>query len=356
MGPAPAAHDAMRIAMISTPFVSVPPMNYGGTELVVYELVQGLVEGGHEVTLFATGDSHTQGELRSLYSQPQWPPEPLAELNHVSWAMGEIAAGDFDLIHAHSALALAMTRLLPLPPLVYTIHHTLTAEFSDLYRFFPEAQYVAISRNQKQLEIPLPRCQVIPHGLDPRPFRCGEPEDYVCFIGRFSETKGPHVAIDAARKARVPIRLGGGVHPPDREFFRREMEPRLNLSHVSYLGCIGLAQKVPLLMRARALLSPIDWEEPFGLVMLEAMLSGCPVVAFPRGSVRELVEPGVTGFIVESLEEMADTIRPGGPLESFDRARCRDHAATRFSRDRLVADHLRLYRQVLARHSQPIPT
>jgi glycosyltransferase involved in cell wall biosynthesis len=338
----------MRIAMISTPFVSVPPATYGGTEFIVHELVEGLVDAGHEVTLFATGDSRTRGELRFLYAGPQWPPEPLAELNHVSWAMGEVAAGDFDLIHAHSALALGMSRLLPNPPLVYTIHHTLTVEFSDFYRYFPEAQYIAISHRQRRLEVPLPRCTVIHHGIDPRQFECGEPEDYVCFVARLSEIKGPHIAIDAARKTGVPIRVAGEAHAPDREFFRREVEARLQLPHVTYLGGIGLEQKRSLLRGARALLAPIDWEEPFGLFMIEAMLSGCPVVAFSRGSVPELVEPGVTGFIVSSAGEMAEAIRVGGPVDAFDRLRCRSRAAERFSRSRLVADHLHLYRNVTA--------
>lgn len=338
----------MRIAMLSTPFVSVPPRNYGGTELIVFELVEGLIERGHEVRLFATGDSATRAELCYLYSQAQWPPSSLTEVNHVSWALNEIAAGDFDLVHAHSALALGMARLIPHLPMVYTVHHDGVAEFSEFYRFFPKVHFVAISHNQKKLEIPLPRIEVIHHGLDANRFQWNRNAgEYVCYIGRFTWEKGPHIAIDAAQKAGVPIRVAGRAHPPDREFGEREMEPRLKKPHVQHLGCIGVAQKVPLLRDARALLAPLQWEEPFGLVLIEAMLSGCPVVAFPRGSAPELIEPGVTGFLTNSEEEMADLIRPGSQVDAIDRQRCRERALERFSRERLISDHLRLYQRIV---------
>ncbi|MBA4156014.1 MAG: glycosyltransferase family 4 protein [Gemmatimonadetes bacterium] len=338
----------MRIAMISTPFIAVPPRDYGGTELVVHELVEGLAARGHEVTLFATGDSRTAAELRHLYPTAQWPPSIMPDLNHVSWAFEQIGREGYDVIHAHSAGALAFARLLPDTTLVYTLHHVRDEDLSGFYRFFPDPWYIAISADQAGREEPLPRLEVIHHGLDPSPYECTEhPADYVCFIGRFSEIKGPHTAIDGAASAGVPIRMAGEVHPVDREFGDREVQPRLRQPHVTYLGTIGMDQKVPLLRDARALLAPIEWNEPFGLILIEAMLSGCPVVAFPHGSVPELVEPGVTGFIARDSGEMAELIRPGGALESFDRRRCRERAVERFSRARMVADHERLYRRAL---------
>jgi glycosyltransferase involved in cell wall biosynthesis len=334
----------MRIAMVSTPFLAVPPPDYGGTELVVHELVEGLVERGHQVTLFATGDSCTSADLRSLFLGPEWPPTELTDLNHVSWAFARIAQGDYDLVHAHTAAALAMSRLLPDLPLVYTLHHCRDEALSEFYHHFPDVQYVAISADQRRREIPLPRCTVIHHGLNATRYAWTElPADYVCFVGRFSRGKGPHTAIDAAARAGLPIRIAGVTHVPDQTFARAELEPRLQLPHVTYLGPVGLAEKVPLLRDARALLAPIDWDEPFGLILIEAMLSGCPAVAFSRGSVPELVEPGVTGFVVNSLEEMVAVIRPGGPLDHFDRCRCRSRAQQRFSRKRLVTDHERVY-------------
>jgi glycosyltransferase involved in cell wall biosynthesis len=334
----------MRIAMISTPFLAVPPPDYGGTELVVHQLVEGLVERGHQVTLFATGDSCTSAELRSLFLGPEWPPTELTDLNHVSWAFARIAEGDYDLVHAHTSAALAMSRLLPDLPLVYTLHHCRVEALSEFYCHFPDAQYVAVSADQQRREIPLPHCTVIHHGLDPSPYAWTErPADYVCFVGRFSRGKGPHTAIDAAARAGLPILIAGVTHAPDQTFARAELEPRLRLPHVTYLGPVGPAEKVPLLRDARALLAPIDWDEPFGLILIEAMLSGCPAVAFSRGSVPELVEPGITGFVVNNLEEMVAVIRPGGPLDGFDRRRCRARALQRFSRRRLVLDYERVY-------------
>lgn len=339
----------MRIAMISTPFLAVPPKDYGGTELVVHELTEGLVARGHEVTLFATGDSTTGAELRSLYPQAQWPPETLTDLNHVSWAMSRAVEGEFDLIHAHSAVALAVSRLAPEIPLVYTLHHERDERLSAFYRYHPEAWYVAISADQKAREVPLPRIEVIHHGLDPSRYQVRDvPADYVAFVGRLARVKGPHTAIDVARAAGVEIRVAGDIHPPDREFGEREVLPRLVQPHVRYLGLVGPAVKAPLLRDARALLAPVEWNEPFGLILIEAMLSGCPVVAFPRGSVPELVEPGVTGFIARDQGEMVELVRPGGALERFDRRRCRERAVERFGRARLVADHEALYRRVLA--------
>ncbi len=216
--------------------------------------------------------------------------------------------------------------------------------------------YVAISHNQQRLEVPLLNCTVIHHGLDPGRFESAERAgEYVCFVGRLSEVKGPHLAIDVAHRAKVPIRVAGGVHPPDRAFAARELEPRLALPHVTRLGCINIAQKVPLLRDARALLAPLQWEEPFGLIMIEAMLSGCPVVAFPRGSAPELVEAGLTGFLVNTADEMVEVIRAGGAVDSFDRRRCRERAVERFSRRRLVADHLRLYRRATANWPESKP-
>lgn len=338
----------MKIAMLSTPFVAVPPPDYGGTELVVAELTEGLVAAGHQVVLFATGDSRTSAELRALYDLAQWPPDLMTDLNHVSWAMWEIVGGGFDVVHVHSAAALAFGRLLPAIPLVYTLHHVRDEDLSRFYRFFPDPFYVAISRVQAEREIPLPRLTVIHHGLDPDKYEWScTPADYLAFIGRFAPIKGAHTAIDVAARAGLPIRVAGETHSVDREFGEREMEPRLRLPHVERVGTVGMDRKVPLLRDARALLVPITWDEPFGLAVIEAMLSGCPVVAFPRGSVPELVEDGVTGFIARDEEHMAELVRPGGPVDGFRRDRCRARAVERFGADRMAAEYERLYRRAI---------
>jgi len=339
----------MRIAMISTPFLSVPPREYGGTELVVHELTEGLIERGHDVTLFATGDSQTSAELKSLYPQAQWPPELLTDLNHVSWAMQKAKEGDFDVIHGHSAVALAISRLIPEIPLVYTLHHDRDEQLSAFYRYFPDVNYVAISADQRSREVPLPHVHVIHHGLNPDKYQwtC-TPGDFVAFVGRLARVKGPHTAIDVAERAGVQIRVGGDVHVVDREFGEREVIPRLTRPHVHYLGPVGMGVKVPLLRDARALLAPIEWDEPFGLILIEAMLSGCPVVAFARGSVPELVEQGVTGFVAPDQDELVELIRPGGAVDHFDRERCRARAVERFDRSRMVAEHEALYQRLIS--------
>jgi glycosyltransferase involved in cell wall biosynthesis len=339
----------MRIALISTPFVAVPPRLYGGTELIVHELAEGVTARGHEVHLFATGDARTNAELRWLYPQAQWPPETLADLNHVSWAMQQIVEhGPFDVIHAHSAVALACARLVPSVSMVYTIHHERDEQLSAFYRYCQDAHYIAISDDQRRREIALRDVTVIHHGLDPAKYQCTQRAagDYVCFVGRFSRVKGPHTAIDAAARAGVPIRVAGEVHPPDRPWANAELRHRLVAAHVRDIGVIGLAEKVPLLRDARALLAPVEWNEPFGLILVEAMLSGCPVVAFSRGSIPELVEEGITGFVARTFDDMVNLIRPGGAVDAFDRQRCRRRAVERFSRDRMVGDHLALYERV----------
>ena len=338
----------LRIALISTPFLAVPPKNYGGTELILHELAEGLTEAGHEVVLFATGDSQSSAELRSLYARAQWPPSSLQEQNHISWAMHQVSLENFDIVHVHSACALAHARLVADVPVIYTLHHAPLPEFSEYYQSFPDPFYVAISHRQRELETPLPRCEVIHHGLAASRFQCvAEPKDFVCFVGRYAECKGPHTAIDAARLAKVPICMAGEVHPPDRAFAADQLSWRLTQAHVTEMGCIGIDRKVPLLRDARALLMPITWEEPFGLIIIEAMLSGCPVISFPRGSAPELIEQGVTGYLVKDVQEMAGVIRHGGVLDDFDRKACQSIARRRFGRERLVRDHLSFYRSAI---------
>ena len=197
---------------------------------------------------------------------------------------------------------------------------------------------------------------MIHHGLDPTAFSARScPSGYVCFVGRLSEVKGPAVAIDVAQRAGVQIRVGGSVHLVDEQYAERELNRRLNLPHVTYLGPVDMRAKSKLLRDARAILAPIAWNEPFGLIVIEAMLSGCPVVGFPRGSLPELIEPGVTGYLADTEEEMVDLIRPGGLVDSFDRLRCRARAIERFSSERMVADYERLYARVLVSdpHARP---
>jgi glycosyltransferase involved in cell wall biosynthesis len=340
----------MRIAMVSTPFLSVPPVRYGGTELVVWDLVDGLVERGHEVTLFATGDSRTRAPVEALFLGPSWPPEPYRELAHCSFAIRRIlvSAPPYDIIHAHTPALLAFAPYTDVP-LVYTVHHADDDGLRDFYQRCPPAQLVAISRRQRELLAPEddPGVAVVHHGLDVTRYPIGPGGDGVVFLGRLAREKGPAVAIDAARAAGLAIRVAGRPHWADGDYYRAEIVPRLATPGVEYVGEVDHRQKCALLGAAQATLCPVDWEEPFGLVLIESMLCGTPVVAFDRGSVQEIVDPGLTGFIVRNVADMTRLLQRG-EVTRLDRRRCRDHAARRFGRARMIEDYLAVYEKARA--------
>jgi glycosyltransferase involved in cell wall biosynthesis len=342
----------MRIALVSSCAVAVPPRAYGGTELVVAELAKGLTRLGHDVTTYATGDSEPAGRLRYKFERPVWPPYESSELRHAAHAWKEITeSGEFDIVHTHQAPSLALASIARQIHTVYTLHHCRDQRLLDLYCDFPDVAYVGISQRQVDLVPEMRVEEVILHGLDPDLYDVGSGVGgYVAFLGRFAREKGPHFAIDAARLAGVPLRMGGGVHPPDRVFFDNEIRPRLAQAEgVEWLGELSHLPKRSLLGEARALLFPIDWEEPFGLVMIESMLVGTPVIAFPCGSVPEVVEEGVTGYVVRNVAEMADRIRR---LDQFDRARCRARALERWSSLRMAREHEALYERLVGRSTR----
>ncbi len=335
----------MHIALVSTPFVSVPPRGYGGTELVVHELERGLRHAGHVVTLFATGDSRG-GDVRALYRWPVWPPDPRAEARHARFAAEQIDAGGFDVVHSHTAPLLAFAEQIPVP-FIHTIHHARNERLSALFRRHAVVRFVAISRRQAELERGL-RCDVVHHGLDPARYPGSSGMGgYVLFIGRLSWCKAPDLAVAAARRAGIPIIVAGWPHPEENDppGWREELMRVLRAPGVHWVGSVGPDAKRVLLDEARALLVPLRWEEPFGLVMIEAMLTGCPVVAFPRGAAVELVEPGLTGLLVSDEREMSEALVQ---VQRFDRAACRRRACERFSAERMVRDYLQVYRRAIA--------
>lgn len=334
----------MRIAVISTPFIRVPPDGYGGTELFCANLVSQLVQRGHRVTLFATGDSVSPGEVEALFPTGCWPPTPKQDTQHLEWAFERIATATdpYDIVQLNSPLGLSIARRLGCP-VVYTIHHARAEYLSAIYAREHHAHYVAISARQLRLEVPVPSASIIHHGVEaaeyPPSFEVGP---YLVHIGRFAAEKGTHLAIDAARRAKLPIRLAGRCHPPDRDYFEREITPRLLLEDdmVELCGEADHVRKVNLLRGARALLCPIQWEEPFGLIAIEAMLCGTPVIGFPRGSFPEIVDEGITGLLVSNADEMVEAI---AKVDRIDRRACASVARRRFSASRMAADYERLF-------------
>lgn len=298
----------MRIALVASPFISVPPAHYGGTELFVAQLALGLKARNLDVVVYCNGESTVEVERRWLYDRAQWPIQGeiydnLKDFNHTSWAMAD-AAADADVIHLNNLPGLFQSRVLR-QPVVYTVHHPHEEALTEIYRYLPDVHYVTISDFQRRQE-PMSEMRTIHHGVDTSLYRLQEhKEDYLSFIGRIAPVKGTHLAIEAAKKAGIPLKIAGEVQPRFREYYETQIKPHIDGRFIEYVGEANLEEKNQLLGGARAMLFPIQWDEPFGLVMIEAMACGTPVLAMPRGSVPEVVKDGVSGWICQSVDELA---------------------------------------------------
>ena len=332
----------MRIALVSTPFLPVPPPAYGGTELVVGELALALRARGHEVVVYATGDSYLPGiEIRHYFVNSQWPPDPAVDAMHGAFCVRDILRDPrgFDAVHLHDIGAVPVARHLDCP-VIYTLHHDVDAQLSARYLATPRLRVVAISHAQARCEI-APVEAVVHHGLDPARFAVADDQGYLLFLGRYDRCKGPDLALEVAERAGLPLVMAGAPH--DLEYWK-ELKPRLARSNALEVGPVGGRSKAALIARARAVLFPIRWDEPFGLVMIEAMLSGVPVIGLARGSVSEVIENGVTGVCCASVSEMVSAAR--GAEAMFDRSRVRAAAQQRWSASRMADEYLSLYRAV----------
>ena len=338
----------LRIGLVAPPWVAVPPPRYGGSELVIDGLARGLVAAGHEVVLVASGDSTCPVARRSTVPVALGTTAPLiAELPHVEAAYAALR-GRVDIVHDHTLLGPMFAATTGVAePVVTTAHGPFTPELTALYAAVAHrSAVVAISRAQRASAPSVPVRAVIHHGIDVERYPGGAGAGgYVVFLGRMHPDKGPDRAIRAARRAGLPIRLAAKIwEPVERAFYREVVEPLLG-PDAEYVGEVGGGAKAELLAGAAALLNPIRWPEPFGLVMIEAMACGTPVISFPSGSAPEVVDEGVTGFLCADEDAMVEAI---GRVDTIDRARCRRVAATRFGTARMVADHASLYRSVLA--------
>jgi glycosyltransferase involved in cell wall biosynthesis len=335
----------MRIAIIAPPFIPVPPAKYGGTELFIAALATGLTALGHRVVVFANGESRLPCEVRWLYERSEWPlTDPAAgwlkNLVHTSWAMREAGSG-FDVVHLNDTVATVFTPFVSAST-VKTLHHPHEPTLSDVYARHPQVTYVAISEFQRR-QHSMPRLHTIHHGLPVENYRF-EPRkrDYLLFLGRIAPLKGTHVAIEVARHTGLPLKIAGEIQPVFREYWEREVAPHVDGRSIEYVGEADFATKVDLLAEARAMLFPIQWDEPFGLVIAEATACGTPVLALPRGSVRELVQDGVNGYICADAVEMAERTMH----LDIDPVRCREHAMANFHVDVMVRHYEALFRDL----------
>jgi glycosyltransferase involved in cell wall biosynthesis len=340
----------MRIAEVAPPWLTVPPRGYGGIEWVVSLLADGLTERGHDVTLYATGDSTTKARLEYVFQQapgPQFINSIWHDTVQTLYAFRD--AAEFDLFHVHMMWSSLAAGVASGRPVVHTLHGAFTAEMRELYGIVADRLwFVAISEAQREKMPDLRYAGVVHNGIDlaAYPIR-EEKEDFLLFLGRGAPEKGPLLAVEAAGLARSRLVMAVKIaSPPEVEHWDREVRPRLT-AETEVLPEISHAEKVDLLARARAVLFPIDWDEPFGLVMVEAMACGTPVIATPRGSVPEVVEDGETGFIV-SVEDYAREAKDAlGRLGQIDPAACRARVEKLFSKEAMVEGYARVFERVL---------
>jgi glycosyltransferase involved in cell wall biosynthesis len=335
----------MKIAQVAPLTEAVPPKLYGGTERVVAYLTDALVELGHDVTLFASGDSVTKAKLAPIWPQAlRLDPAIKDFLAPVFMELEMVArrAHEFDVIHSHlDYFGYPLLRLLDVPS-VTTLHGRLDLpELRPLYEVYDDMPVVSISDSQR---VPLPQANYVAtilHGLPQNLLAKGSGAGgYLAFLGRISPEKAPDAAIRIAARAGMPLKIAAKVDRVDAEYFKTTIEPLLSLGQVEFIGEIGEHQKSDFLGNAAGLLFPIAWREPFGLVMIEAMACGTPVIAFGNGSVPEVLEDGVTAFIVQNEDQAVQAVRKIGML---DRHRIRAEFDQRFTAQHMAQNYLKLY-------------
>lgn len=369
----------LKIAQIAPPWLPIPPENYGGTESVLNNLVEELVAEGHDVTLYAPADAQTSARHISFYHDSllkegtPWQAH-LKAYFHMYKAVQHIQQeNDYDVVHGHLSSSTDMYLLPMLASLemahIITMHSHMPFDRvgtwqgdADNYFFYEwgrQCPVVAISRKACQVEAgqgALNWAGVVYNGISMNEYTIpadAQVEPYYVWLGRFSPEKGPHLAIEAARRAGVPLHLGGTIDtssPEAEQYFHEQIEPQFDDEQIRYLGPLDMEGKIQAFSRATAFLNPIEWEEPFGMVMVEAMALGCPVITFGRGAAPEVVYDGVSGFIVDTLDEMVEAMPR---VKDLDRAQVRAHVDEHFSSRAMTRAYLDVYRQVMPDAVQP---
>lgn len=336
----------MKIAVLSTVAWRTPPLHYGPWEQMASNLTEGLVEAGHDVTLFATGSSQTSAKLRSIteqgYEEDRNQDAKVIECLHIAQLME--SAADFDLIHNHfDFLPLSYTGLIN-TPVVTTIHGFSSEKIIPVYKKYnAKNYYVSISEANRHPD--LDYLSTVYNGIDTTALRFQdkpEGEAYLLFFGRIHPHKGTEEAIAIARKSKQKLIIAGIIQ--DQQYFNEKIEPQLS-DQIIYAGPAGPDKRNELMGNAIALLHPISFDEPFGLSVAESMLCGTPVIAFNRGSMPELIKDGETGFLVNNIAEAAESVVA---IPSLSRSLCREWSAAQFSKEKMVADYISLYHQILS--------
>lgn len=346
----------MRIAQIAPLQVPVPPRGYGGTERVVYELTEALVRLGHEVTLFATGDSHTSARLIPAVERAiNFDPGVDVTAYHLAMLEDVYDVADqFDVIHSHlDVLTLPFIRRTTTPTLL-TLHDRLTKPGAQrAYAHYHKANYVSISDAQRIGHSDLRFVATIHHGVDVDRFPFSdEPGEYLVFVGRMSPEKRPDLAIEIARRAGIPLKIAAKVDHNEEPYFREVIEPLLSHPLITWLGEVDELTKRELMAHALALLLPINWPEPFGMVFIEALACGTPVLSCPTGSVPELLEDGVTGYSSMDTDALVAAARD---VHRISRRECRAYAKTRFDTCVMASKYIALYQQLRGSGPRALP-
>jgi len=335
--------------VLAPPWFAVPPSGYGGIEWIVWLLADGLVDHGHDVTLFASGDSHTKAKLASVFDRA--PSEQigrsLPDLRHILACYER--AEEFDVINDHTGPLGAVLGELLSTPVVHTVHGPLDGEPGDVYesigRVAPSVGLISISLNQRRPKPDLNWIANVPNALDLEHYPCKPHRgDYLLFLGRFNHEKGAHRAVAVAMELGLPLKLAGKMREPrEKEYFAEFVEPHLG-NGIEYLGEVNHGTKVELLQNARCTLFPIEWEEPFGLVMIESMACGTPVIATRQGAVPEVIGDGTGGVIVDHWHDIPAALEQADAIEPTE---CRRFAEEQFAPDRMVADYERAYQEAI---------
>jgi glycosyltransferase involved in cell wall biosynthesis len=338
----------MKIAQVAPLWERVPPPTYGGIELVVSHLTDELVRRGHEVTLFASGDSQTLANLEAVYPRALRLDPNIKE--YAVYEMLELSqvyqrSQEFDIIHSHVGISALSLASLVSKPTVHTLHGNFTKDNRVAFSYHKKQPYISISNAQRQID--LNYCGTVYNGINPEdyPFKKQPQEpEYLAYLGRFSPDKGPHHAIAIAKQSGWRLKMAGKIDLVDSKFFEQEIAPHIDGEQIEYLGEVNHAQKAELLGNAAITLFPITWQEPFGLVMIESMATGTPVIAMNLGSVPEVIAHGETGFVCDDYDQMADMIPQALKL---NRQLCRKYVENKFSVAKMVTAYEAIYAQII---------